>query len=462
MRRKPAASRLRGDAGAPAWCGWIAGLVLVGASGLAQAQVFPDFAGLVEKRGAAVVNISSSQRVNAAVRNADSPDSPNPDPGAGDGASLGSGLIISPDGYVLTCAHVVDNAREIRVRLGDRREYAARMIGADRRTDVALLKIDGKNLPRIVIGDPRRLRVGDWVLAIGSPFGFENSATAGIVSATGRTLADERYASFIQTDVPINPGNSGGPLFNLAGEVVGINSQILSRRNGGFLGLSFAIPIDVAVRVAGQLKERGYVRRGWLGVRLQEVTRDLAGAYGLPEARGALVADVLPGGPAAKSGLRQGDIILDYQGQPIGLSSELAPRVGVTEPGTSVRLGVFRRNQGRQSVAVTLGELSDTTIARAPAPEAAESTGLSLGSLSAGQRRKLQLERGVSVDGVDGGPARDAGLRVGDIILEVDGRPVATPDEALRLLRHTPGGRPAVLRVQRGPTIVFVALRADR
>jgi serine protease Do len=323
-----------------------AGALLAGtASAGAATRELTDFSRLVEKHGPAVVNISTSQRLAPTRRRAASEAPPRPDEGGPanpEGVSLGSGLILSPDGYILTCAHVVEDAREILVRLTDRREFSARLIGADRRSDVALLKIEAANLPRAVIGDPARVQVGEWVLAIGSPFGFDSSATTGIVSAKGRNLPNENYIPFIQTDVAINPGNSGGPLFNLKGEVIGINSQIFSR-TGGFMGLSFAIPIDIATRIGDQLKQEGFVRRGWLGLSLQEVSRDLAGAYGLPRPRGALVSDILAGGPAAKSDLRQGDIVLEYEGQPIELSSELAPRVGLTPPGTRAPDGVSPR-----------------------------------------------------------------------------------------------------------------------
>ncbi len=298
---------------------------------LVSAASLPDFTALVEKQGAAVVNISAIQvrgeRPQSSIPFPELdesdpmfdffrkfipriPEYPGPDP---DNQSLGSGFIISPDGYILTNAHVVEEAEEIKVRLADKREYTARVIGADVRSDVALIKIEASDLPHVVLGDPERLKVGEWVVAIGSPFGFDQSVTAGIVSAKGRSLPDENFVPFIQTDVAINPGNSGGPLFNLRGEVVGINSQIYSR-TGGFMGLSFAIPIDVVMDVQNQLRTKGRVQRGRIGVAIQEVTRDLADGFGLPDASGALVSSVEPGGPAARAGLLQGDVIVRLTG----------------------------------------------------------------------------------------------------------------------------------------------------
>lgn len=440
----------------------LAGSVTAGAA----TRELTDFSRLVEKHGPTVVNISTSLRLAPARRRA-VPETPPARPDEGgpanpEGASLGSGLIISPDGYILTCAHVVEDAREILVRLTDRREFSARLIGADRRSDVALLKIEAANLPRAVIGDPARVQVGEWVLAIGSPFGFDSSATTGIVSAKGRNLPNENYIPFIQTDVAINPGNSGGPLFNLKGEVIGINSQIFSR-TGGFMGLSFAIPIDIAMRIGDQLKQDGFVRRGWLGLSLQEVSRDLAGAYGLPRPRGALVSDILAGGPAAKSDLRQGDIVLEYEGRPIELSSELAPLVGLTSPGTRARLTVFRRGQGQQPITVMVGELREEAVQR-PLPVGRESGhpfGFAVNDLSAAERQRLDLDHGVRVRSVDDGPARDAGLLPDDVILEVEGRRAASVNDFDRLLAHAPKGRPLLLRIRRGAASLFLALRVE-
>jgi serine protease Do len=326
---------------------------------------------------------------------------------------------------------------------------------------VALLKIEASALPTVIIGDANKLQVGEWVLAIGSPFGFDSSATAGIVSAKGRTLPNENYVSFIQTDVPINPGNSGGPLFNLKGEVVGVNSQIYSG-TGGFMGVSFAIPIDAAITISTQLKSEGRVRRGWLGVSLQEVSRALASAYGLNRPRGALIADILPGSPAAKSDLRTGDIVLEYEGRAIDRSTDLPSQVGLTVPGTRAHLGVFRRDGGPRELIVTVGELKEEITAKpAPRRDGAEMHsryGLVLSEMSASQRKNLEIDNGVSVVGVEDGQARDAGLRSGDVILEVDGKRVSDVVTFHRLLEHASPKRPVVLRVRRGMTTLFLAL----
>lgn len=444
----------------------------------ALARDLPDFSRLVRSQAAVVVNISTTQQVvrAAAPRRSEAPlpdDHPLGDwlrrfgeggPDSLDGSSLGSGVIISADGFILTCAHVVEDAQEITVRLNDRREFNARLVGADRRSDLALLKIDASNLPRALIGDPGRLAVGDWVLAIGSPFGFDSSATAGIVSAKSRSLPKESYVTFLQTDVAINPGNSGGPLFNLKGEVVGINSQIYSE-TGGYMGVSFAIPIDMAMRIVEQLKAHGRVQRGWLGVRLQEVTRDLALAYGMAKPSGALIADILPGGPAARSDLRVGDVIVDYENKPVERSSDLAPLVGLTAPGARARVTVFRRGQGRQTLLVSVAELKEDSAARQtpsvrPRPTA-NPGGLVLGELGAAQRRRLNLDHGVAIQGVEEGGAWSAGLRPGDVVLEIDGKRVHSVADAQRLLAQLPRERPVVLRVQRGATTSFVALRLD-
>lgn len=439
------------------------------------ARDLPDFSQLVQKYGNAVVNISTEQQ----LRRGDGRDWPSlPDdhplndlfrdaPGGKpeatpEGTSLGSGFLISNDGYILTCAHVVEGAQEIAVRLTDRREFRAQLIGADRRSDVALLKINATGLPApVAIGNPMHLAVGEWVLAIGSPFGFDSSATSGIVSAKGRSLPSENYVPFIQTDVAINPGNSGGPLFNLKGEVVGVNSQIYSR-TGVFMGVSFAIPIDIAMRIAQQLKGEGRVRRGWLGVSLQEVSRGVAAAYGLDKPRGALIADILPNGPAAKSELRNGDIVLEFEGRGIGISSELPPLVGLTPPGTRARVKLFRRDQGIQSAVVAVGELRDeaaTKVALPPQrPEGSARYGLVLSELNAAQRKRHELGQGVHVDEVLDGPGREAGLRAGDVIVEVDGKPVAGVGQFFRLLGFAKSGRPSLLRLRRGTSAVYVAL----
>jgi serine protease Do len=435
--------------------GWLAAAAVSAAP-----RDIPAFTALIAKQTASVVNISSGLPTTRERAPATDPLGAESAPGPGSGQSLGSGVLISADGYILTCAHVVEDAREISVRLSDRRELSARVIGADRRSDIALIKVDATRLPKAVIGDPNKLEVGEWVLAIGSPFGFEASATTGIVSAKGRSLPNEHYVPFIQTDAAINPGNSGGPLFNLKGEVVGINSQIFSR-TGGFMGLSFAIPIDIAMRLAEQLRQEGYVRRGWLGINTQDVSRDLAAAYGLPKPRGALIADILPGGPASRSDLRRGDIVLDYDGQPIDLASELSPRIGLTLPGHRANLTVFRRDQGQQLLTVTVGELKDDGARRVPARPRTPGSGLGLilAEMNPADRKRLDLDGGVVVRNLEDGPARDAGLQAGDVLLEIEGKRASTVAEAYRLLAHAPKTRPLLVRIQRGAVSRFVALR---
>ncbi|MGH7185053.1 MAG: Do family serine endopeptidase, partial [Pseudomonadota bacterium] len=347
--------------------------LLLTAPAAAAAQL-PDFTELVEKQGPAVVNISTAQ----SVRNPLLPQAPNlqeddpfyeffrrfaPPPGPREfqSQSLGSGFIISQDGYILTNAHVVEAADEITVKLTDKREFKAKVIGADRRTDIALIKIDATGLPAVRFGDPTKLRVGEWVLAIGSPFGFENTVTAGIVSAKGRSLPQENYVPFIQTDVAVNPGNSGGPLFNLRGEVVGINSQIYSR-TGGFMGLSFAIPIDVANDIAQQLRTSGKVTRGRIGVVIQPLTKELADGFGLARPQGALVNSVEKGGPADKAGVEPGDVILRFDGKDVASSEDLPRIVGATRPGAKVTMQIWRSKNPRD-LQVVVGEMLDDRAA---------------------------------------------------------------------------------------------------
>lgn len=438
----------------------------------------PDFATLVETNGPAVVNISTTQTVKQSAMPPGMPGLPEGSPfndffrryfGEGgampeqfDSKSLGSGFITSEDGYILTAAHVVENATEIYVKLTDRREYVAKVVGADRRSDVALLKIDATGLPKVAIGNPNKLKVGEWVLAIGSPFGFENSATSGIVSAKGRSLPSESYVPFIQTDVAINPGNSGGPLFNLNGEVVGINSQIYSR-TGGFMGLSFAVPIDMAMQIGKQLRADGKVKRGWIGVTIQDITRELAQSFGMQKPHGALISDILPSGPAAKSDLKVGDVVVEYDGEPIDLSSDLPPRVGLTAPGTRVRLGVVRGGKTQQ-VWVTIGELpEEKSMARQQddAPAQSQSrfvAGLGANDLTPAQKKQLGINYGVIVNELRNGPAARAGLRPGDVILEIDGKAVKNVAVFEQLVKHAPKNRPLPLLVRRGAGSLFLAL----
>src|SRR5688572_15500461 len=387
------------------------------------AAQLPDFTDLVEKQGPAVVNISTTQ----SVRNPLLPQVPNlqeddpfyeffrrfiPQPGPGaprefQSQSLGSGFIISADGYILTNAHVVEAAEEITVKLTDKRELKAKVIGADRRTDIALIKIDASNLPVVRFGDPNKLRVGEWVLAIGSPFGFENTVTAGIVSAKGRSLPQENYVPFIQTDVAVNPGNSGGPLFNLRGEVVGINSQIYSR-TGGFMGLSFAIPIDVANNIAQQLRTTGKVTRGRIGVVIQPVTKELADGFGLAKAQGALVSSVEKGSPADKAGIEAGDVILRFDGKNVTTSEDLPRLVGSTKPGSKVAAQLIR-NKATRDVALVIGEMQEEARTAQsqpqrrsppakPSPETVTRHGLTLSEPTTEQRGQLKINGGVLVE----------------------------------------------------------------
>ena len=431
-----------------------AGLLAVAVvSPAAFARSAADFTRLVEQHGHVVVNIAATKqpavpRADVASRK-DRQDVPN----------LGSGLIISSDGYLLTCTHVIDRATSIQVRLADRREFSARVIGSDRRSDIALLKIEANGLKAAVSGDASKLRVGEPVLAIGSPFGFESSASAGIVSAKGRSLPGEPYLEFLQTDVAINPGNSGGPLFNLRGEVVGINSQIFSR-TGAFMGVSFAIPIDVATRIAEELKRLGYVRRGWLGINVQEVSRDIGAAYNLSPPRGALVSDILSAGPAAQSPLRRGDIVLGYEDHAIGAAAGLAPRVGLSSPGTMARMEILRRGEGRKVITVNVGELSE---GRSPvgAARSAQRTGLGLelAELDRPSSKQLAPEKGLVVRRVTPGFALDAGLIAGDVLVEVDGQAVTSVAECERLLAQASEARPVLVRIRRGGASSFVAVR---
>jgi serine protease Do len=347
------------------------GLALNREPAIPSGTQLPDFTVLVDKAAPAVVNISITQKVTT-HRLSDDEEGPFGDffrrfgpphgmprgeGGAPDGEikSLGSGFIVTPDGYIMTNAHVVANAEEVVVRLADKREFKAKVIGSDRRTDVALIKIKAEKLPTVSVGDPSKLKVGEWVMAIGSPFGFDSTVTKGIVSAMGRSLPDENYTPFIQTDAAVNPGNSGGPLFNLRGEVVGINSQIYSQ-TGGFMGISFAIPIDLATNISNQLKVNGKVTRGRLGIRLQEVTKDLAESFGLDHAKGALVAQVERGSPAEQAGIQSGDVVLKYAGRNIESSRDLPVLVGATQPGKNVTLEVWRKRHSVE-VDVKVGEL---------------------------------------------------------------------------------------------------------
>ena len=463
----------------PVWATSVSADV-TGAAASTLAHAWPDFTVLVERNGPSVVNISTKQTAEFGPQDFGaeeglSEDSPLYDffqrffgdegqlpEDADPGRSLGSGFIVSADGYVLTNSHVVEAADEIIVRTSDRREFVARIIGADQRSDIALLKIDGTDLPAADIGSAGDLKVGEWVLAIGSPFGFEHSATAGIVSAKGRSLPTENYVPFIQTDVAINPGNSGGPLFNLDGKVIGVNSQIYSR-TGGFMGLSFAIPIEVAMDVVEQLKDKGRVSRGWLGVLIQDVTRELAETFGMRHPRGALVAQILPGSPADTAGLRAGDIILSFNGKDIATSSNLPPLVGVTKAGTEAKLQVLRLGEIVE-VTVMLEELpEDDGIILAPnqvEPAAANRLGLVVKDLGDEDRAPIGLdEGGVLVESVEEGPAQQGGIRAGDVIISFNNQNVSDSRHFRALLDEVKGGQSVAVLVQRGDGRMFYPIK---
>ena len=452
-------------------------------SGAGQ-QVLPDFTRLVDEQGNAVVNISTTQAIRRSAlpqvpgiedeeiqeffrrfipRQQPGPQAPGP---RSESRSLGSGFIITHDGYILTNAHVVEGADEINVKFTDKREYKAKVVGADKRTDVALIKIDGgSSLPVVKFGDPGKLKVGEWVVAIGAPFGFENSVTAGIVSAKGRSLPQENFVPFIQTDVAINPGNSGGPLFNMRGEVIGINSQIYSR-TGGFMGLSFAIPIDVALDVQKQLKEKGRVARGRIGVVIQEVTRDLATSFGLDRARGALVNSVEKGSPADKAGVEATDIILAFDGKKVESSSDLPRIVGSTRPGTNSAVEVWRKG-GRRTLNLTVGELQEDRVAENDRPRAkpqaeapANRLGIVVTELSAEQKKGLGVDHGLVVTEVR--PEAKADVRKNDVLLMLVHKGQQTELKSVeqfnRLLSGLEKNAVITLQVRRGETTAFVTV----
>ena len=375
-------------------------------------------------------------------------------------SSLGSGFIISSDGYILTNNHVVQGADEIIVSLSDRRELPAQLIGADKRSDLALLKVDAKGLPEVDLGSSDDLKVGEWVLAIGSPFGFDYSVTAGIVSAKGRSLPNENYVPFIQTDVAINPGNSGGPLFNLDGEVVGINSQIYTR-SGGFMGVSFAIPINVAVDVAEQLKAQGKVDRGWLGIMIQEVNKDLAESFGLKKARGALVAQLVPGGPAEKGGLLSGDIITEFNGQEINMSSDLPHFVGRIKPDSTVKLDIVRNGKSKV-IKIKIGALPDENeYAQNTVPKSVEKVnrlGVVVAELTTQQ--KASWGDGVMVQRVNRDQAgENAGIMTGDIISLIYGQSIHSISDFNRVVESLPYGRSVPVQIVRKDRVMFIPLR---
>jgi len=451
----------------------------------AQAKDLPDFTELAEKQGPTVVNISitsvvhggggmgfpgmpNDENLQELLRRFGIPGMPGM-PGQEGGQdyktqSLGSGFIISSDGYILTNAHVVSEADEVLVKLSDKREFKAKIIGADKRTDVALIKIEATGLPKVVVGDPSALKVGEWVAAIGSPFGLENTMTAGIVSAKGRALPQENYVPFIQTDVAINPGNSGGPLFNLRGEVVGVNSQIYSK-SGGSMGLSFSIPIDVAIDISNQLKATGRISRGWLGIGIQEVTKDLADSFGFKQTTGALIAGVEKNSPADKGGLEVGDIILKFDGKPIVTSGDLPRVVASIKPGKVVPVEIVRKGNSK-TLQLGVGEMPNEQ-AEAPAsskePSKPESNkiGLTLRELTPQQKKKLNGKNGLLVvESV--GAAAQSGIRRGDVILGLNNNESQSVDLFNKQINAVPSGKTVAVLVLRGENTLYVPIKVSK
>ncbi len=452
----------------------------------------PDFTDMVEKAGPAVVNIRTTAKVrnNGVTQRGGGDDEemqeffrrffgvpmpsqppaertprngrkPVPPTDEEIPRGVGSGFIISADGYVMTNAHVVDGADEVYVTLTDKREFKAKIVGADARTDVALVKIDGSSLPRLTLGDSNKIRAGEWVIAIGSPFGLDNSVSAGIVSAKARDTGD--YVPLIQTDVAVNPGNSGGPLINMRGEVIGINSQIYSR-SGGYMGISFAVPIDEAIRVSEQLKTTGKVTRGRIGVQIGEVTKDVAESLGLSRAQGVLVSRVEPGGPAEKAGLEAGDIILKFNGTAIERNNDLQRQVGATKPGVKATLTVWRKGASRE-IGITIAEMEADKVARKDdkkpkAEQAANALGLVVSDLSETQRKELKTDSGVQVDSAEGPSAR-AGLRAGDVILRLNNLDVKDARQFNALVAKLEAKKIASVLVRRGDSAQYLTIRPN-
>jgi serine protease Do len=434
----------------------------------APVAALPDFSGLVEKYGPTVVNISVVQSRKTPAHGGMIPDDEDlppllrnlpfqfqfPEPQErGPVRGVGSGFIVSADGVILTNAHVVDDADEVTVKLTDKREFTAKVLGVDRTTDIAVLRIGARDLPYVKIGDPKTTKVGEWVVAIGQPFGFENTVTSGIVSAKSRSLPGESYVPFIQTDAAVNPGNSGGPLFNLRGEVIGVNSQIFSR-SGGFQGLAFAIPIDVAMQVKDEIQQHGKVSHGRLGVAVQEVNQALAQNFGLKSPSGALVASVEKGSPGDKAGLEPGDVILKFDGKEISRSSDLPPMVSSVKPGTRVTLEVWRNGAPRE-LSATVGTLGDKSASIGSDRESLSKgkLGVAVRPLTGDEKRQAELDHGLVVQDV-GGAAERAGVRPGDVIVAVNNTPVKTVDELKSLIAKS--GKTVALLVQRSDARIFI------
>ena len=456
-----------------------------------QARNLPEFTELVEKNADAVVNISTKMNKDEMVQQQLPQGMPQMPPGMEipEGTpfddfftrffgqpgqpqppqpnSLGSGFVLSEDGFILTNHHVIKDADEIIVRFSDRTELTAELLGSDERSDVALLKVDpkGLDLKAVKLGNSKDLKVGEWVLAIGSPFGFDYSATAGIVSALGRSLPSDSYVPFIQTDVAINPGNSGGPLFNLDGEVIGINSQIYSR-TGGFMGVSFAIPMDVVMNVVDQIKAQGYVSRGWLGVVIQDVTRELAESFGLDKPRGALVSRVIADSPASKAGFEAGDVILKFNGRDVDASSDLPPIVGSTQVGKTVPVEVMRKNK-LETLRVTVEELpEDEAIASGQSPQngrfRSDRLAVEVVDLTPQQREETGVESGgVMVMKIESGPVANAGINPTDVIISLNNEQIASGQQFVEVAKDLPVGKSIPVLVQRGGAAQFLALKIE-
>lgn len=459
-------------------------LVLVSPQALAQ---LPDFTEMVKTNGASVVNISTTQKAKEPRELSGkepqlpegmppemeelfkhfykNPDGEDEDEGGDEDAqSLGSGFIISKDGYLLTNHHVVKNADEIIVKLSDRRELVAKLIGSDARTDVAVLKVDATDLPAVTIGSPEQLKVGEWVLAIGSPFGFEQSATAGIVSAKGRSLPGGNYVPFIQTDVAINPGNSGGPLFNMEGKVVGINSQIYSR-TGGFMGLSFSIPMNVVMNVVDQIKANGKATHGWLGVQIQDVTRKLAESFGMKNPQGALVARIVPDSPASHADIQIGDIITEFNGQAVEKSGDLPPMVGVTPINKEATLKLIRQGEAK-TVTFKVGLLPDQdkkAVKNKAEVKPSNKLGVKVGDLTAEEREATQVPKGgVIIREAEKGVAKDAGISRGDVILRIQNEAINSVDDFEKVIKKLPADKSIAVLIQHRGSPAFLALKLNK
>lgn len=467
------------------WAGVLACLFWLSLNTSAQARSLPEFTELVAENAPAVINISTV-KTKKPLRMPqlppgmqvpegtpfdelfkhyfNDPRGRSPGPGGREKNSLGSGFVLSSDGYILTNHHVIKDAEEIIVRFNDRSEMEARVLGSDERSDIALLKVDAKGLTPVKLGNSTDLQVGEWVLAIGSPFGFDYSATAGIVSALGRNLPSDNYVPFIQTDVAINPGNSGGPLFNLDGEVIGINSQIYSR-TGGFMGVSFAIPMDIVMDVVNQIREQGYVSRGWLGVVIQNVTRELAESFGLDRPEGALVSRVMPNSPADKAGLEAGDVILEFNDREVATSSSLPPLVGRTKVGETVPV-VVMRNKKQQTIDVKIEKLSEEGQVVKTGKKSGrlfdERLSLEVAELNDMQREKMSIsEGGVVIAAIEEGPASDAGIRKGDVIVSLNNEKINDVKQFLSIAKELPEKQAIPVLIQREQDAIFLALKIN-